>query len=142
MVDYDKDLGDNLYNLLIAIQDAGSATVDDMMGKLGAKNRRFLTADFRELLIRRYLTCLQGEPDIDFSSAKSMLKIPGLTFCVSSNGLNYLQLRRKWWQRFWVRSIACPVAVSFVTALNADTIWAVGTRAVLFICKMLPAAQP
>ena len=44
-------------------------------------------------------------------------------FRLSVEGRDYIELHRVWWQRFWFRSIVCPVIVSFVTALNAQRIW-------------------
>lgn len=44
-------------------------------------------------------------------------------FRITVEGRDYLELHRVFWQRFWFRSIGCPVIVSFITALNAEPIF-------------------
>ena len=44
-------------------------------------------------------------------------------FRISIEGLDYLELHRNWWARFWFRSVVCPIVVSFITAINAEPLW-------------------
>ena len=44
-------------------------------------------------------------------------------FRLSVEGRDYMELHVVWWNRFWFRSVLCPLLVSFITALNAQRIW-------------------
>ena len=52
-------------------------------------------------------------------------------FQITVEGINYLELYRKWWRRFWFRSIICPLVVSFLTAVNVN-------NAICFFSRLLP----
>lgn len=44
-------------------------------------------------------------------------------FRITVEGRDYIELHCIWYRRFWIRSLLCPVIVSFITALNAAPIW-------------------
>ena len=43
-------------------------------------------------------------------------------FRISIEGVDYLELHKKWWTRFWFSSLACPAAVSLLTSLLTNLI--------------------
>ncbi len=47
----------------------------------------------------------------------------GDQFRITVEGRDYIELHKKWWCRFYIRLIVCPIIVSFITALNADRAW-------------------
>ena len=44
-------------------------------------------------------------------------------FEISVEGIDYLELHKHWWMRFWFRSLGCPAIIAFITAINAEYLW-------------------
>lgn len=121
MVDFSRELGTDLTNLLTAINKNDSLSIDDIIAFTG-KDQRFVLAMLKSLLYREYIMDSRGDWDIDYHSPSAIMVIGKGSYCISPDGANYLQLHRSWWKRFFVRSIICPIFIAFITALAAPTI--------------------
>lgn len=44
-------------------------------------------------------------------------------FRIAVEGIDYIELHKRWWQRFWFKSVGCPIVISFVIALGAETVY-------------------
>ena len=121
MVNYEKELGNDLTKILIAVKNSPNITLEDLAVKL----------NISENLVKDYVESLQKRGYINSTrkfltdSGESRI-VYGTFWKISVDGLNYLDLHRRWYKRFFVRSVLCPLIVSFVTSLvtvsNAENI--------------------
>lgn len=131
MIDYKNELGPILHKVLTVIKESTEPVSRDELAKIFNVSNRIATDYIQALYNRGYIMDFRGE----WKNAESKsFPVKESRWIISVDGLNYLDLHRYWWTRFWTRSVLCPLIVSLVvsaiTAVNAPAIWT-GIKAIL-----------
>lgn len=126
MIDYKNELGRVLEKVLVAIKDSAEPVSRDDIAKLFNVSNRIATDYIQALYNRGYIMDFRGDWK-DTKNQESKFVVAESRWIISVDGLNYLDLHRYWWTRFWTRSVLCPLIVSLivsaVTSINAPLIW-------------------
>ncbi len=135
MLDYNNELGKTITNVLKHMpKEPNHISQNDLEKILGLTPR----SSYRclEMLYKRDLIMDPTGDWMDSQTKKPSFYV-GADWCISMEGINYLENHASWWRRFWVRSIICPIIVSFITAINANNIWTIISEILVWIQSVL-----
>lgn len=125
MIDYKNELGPLLTKILTIIKESKEPISRDELATIMKVSKRIATDYLKSLYNRRYIIDYRGEWK-DGETKEEKFEEKESRWIISVDGLNYLDLHKYWWTRFWTRSVVCPLIVSFVvsaiTAVNIDKI--------------------
>ena len=126
MIDYKNELGTILEKVLVAVKESAEPVSRDDVAKMFNVSNRIATDYLQALYNRGYIMDFRGEwKNTDNQESKFVANES--RWIISVDGLNYLDLHKYWWTRFWTRSVLCPLIVSLIvssiTAVNAPLIW-------------------
>ena len=96
MVNYEKELGNDLTKILIAVKNSPNITLEDLTVKL----------NISENLVKDYVESLQKRGYINstrkfLTDSDNSAVVYGTFWKISVDGLNYLDLHRRWYKRFF-----------------------------------------
>jgi hypothetical protein len=101
-----NELGDTLEALLKKFPDDDTVFVEDILVKDMSYTQELLCALEQRGFVKSYQERYSPESIDRFDEYR-----------ITVEGRNYLELHRRWWQRYMVKSVYIPMAVAFVTAL-------------------------
>lgn len=125
MIDYKNELGPLLMKVLTAIKESKEPVTRDELAKIMNVSNRIANDYLESLYKRGYIIDSRGEWR-DSKTNEKVFLATDTYWIISADGLNYIDLHRYWWTRFWTRSVICPLIVSLIvstaTALNIEKI--------------------
>ena len=123
MLDYNNELGKTAMKVLKHIpEEPNHISQEDLEKMLGLSKRS--SYRYPQMLYKRELI-MDSTGDWNDGKTKEEAFYVGADWCISMEGINFLENHTSLWRRFWVRSILCPFVVSFITAINANDIWTI-----------------
>ena len=130
MSDFSTEIGTTLDSYLRLFQN-DNLCAEDLISKK-AINKEFAEEILFALYRRGHLRNVewkeyQSPAEIDIADR----------FRISIEGVDYLELHKEWWKRFWFRSVVCPLIVSFVTSISANHICHAIKECHAFICVLM-----
>ena len=125
MIDYKNELGSLLTDVLTIIKESKEPISRDKLATIMKVSKRIATDYLKSLYSRGYIIDFRGDWK-DPKTKEEKFEEEESRWIVSADGLNYLDLHKYWWKRFWTRSVVCPLIVSFVmsvfTSFNIEKI--------------------
>lgn len=111
--------------MLTIIKESKEPISRDEIASLMKVSNRIVNDYLESLYKREYIMDSRGDWR-DNETKEKTFQAKESKWIISAEGLNYLDLHRYWWTRFWTRSILWPLivsaATSIFTAINAEKV--------------------